>query len=136
METEYVNVLVIKDGAIEENILLCGLREHISTRAEATFREFGKRYISKWDEYTAEDVDACLDSGIAQFGNGSICINWPSNSNEHACSATEDGCDPAAPCARHRCTSSATECYCLTSGEKPSPQLAAHLCKTRGHSKA
>jgi|SRR5579875_2009008 len=75
--TDYANVVVIRDDAIVDNLLISGSREDVAARAEAEFRAFGKRYIPNWDTYTAEDIDACLDGGIAEFGNGFICISWP-----------------------------------------------------------
>ena len=74
-----VSVVVIKEGVVDEVILLSGSnRDEASEKAEAIFRDKCATYVSNWDEYTSDDIACCLDDGYVQFGTcGSVCISWP-----------------------------------------------------------
>ena len=40
-------------------------------------------------------------------------------------------CSPLDPCKRHKCGLRGPDCYCLSSGEDPSDQLAFHIWEVR-----
>jgi len=75
----YANVIVVKDDVVDENILVTGdtERETVTKKAEAIFLDKCSVCLSNWDEYTQDDIDACLMDGYALFGHGSICMTWP-----------------------------------------------------------
>lgn len=68
-------VIVIRDDVVEENIQ-CNDAEH----AERVFLDKCASKLSNWDEYTADDRNACLEDGYALFGLGhcSVCLSWAS----------------------------------------------------------
>jgi hypothetical protein len=70
-------VIVIKNNIVDANIL-CANREE----AQRVFLDKCNTYISNWDEYSKEDVDAVLEDGYEKFGNGSICLSWSRTEDE------------------------------------------------------
>ena len=87
----YVNVIVVKAGVVEENHLFMG--ENAAHEAERCFFDMCSTHVSNWDEYDGSDMDAILEQGYEKFGSGSICINWPSNTGRKF--ATCDDCETA-----------------------------------------
>ena len=72
MDKHYINIIIIRNNTIEENILVF---EPI--KAENIFLEKCNQYLSNFDKYTKDDIDAILGNGYEKFGNGGIFINWP-----------------------------------------------------------
>jgi len=77
MIPDYVTVTVIADGVVEYTRLFIGERETISTEAEEYFLSVCRERLSNFDEYDKDDIQAILDNGYEEFGNGSICLCWP-----------------------------------------------------------
>jgi len=69
---EQVNVIVIRNGVVDENILSSSKEQ-----AETLFLKKCESILSNFDEYTEHDKRAILDDGYETFGCGSICISWP-----------------------------------------------------------
>ena len=68
-----INVIVVVNGLVEDNVLCRN-----SESAEKVFLDKCKIYISNFDEYKQEDIEAILDDGCETFGVGSsICICHP-----------------------------------------------------------
>lgn len=73
-----VNVVIIKKNAVDELFSFPDTSEG-NLQAEKKFVERMSECLSNYDNYTSEDVDACLENGIAKFGVGSICITHNEN---------------------------------------------------------
>lgn len=76
-----VNVIVVKKGAVSELFSYPDSSDG-NKKAEAKFIERMSECLSNYDEYTSEDVDNCVNDGIAKFGTGSICITHNENTDE------------------------------------------------------
>ena len=72
-------IVVVKDGVVDENILCVD-----SADAEKRFLDKCAERLSNWDEYSAEDREACLDDGYAEYVTGSVCLSWAMTPNEIA----------------------------------------------------
>lgn len=72
-EIKVVSVIVIKDSVVDSFVCFPDTREG-NACAEMLFRERMSEQLSNFDEYTEEDIQACLDEGYAIYGHGSICI--------------------------------------------------------------
>ena len=71
-----VNVIVIKDGVVDESYLFVG--DHtVSELAYKKFLELCGRWISNWRNYSPDDIEALLEDGYVEHDRGSICITWP-----------------------------------------------------------
>jgi hypothetical protein len=73
---EYCNVVVIKEGVVDECALILGTsREEVGKRAEEVFAE--KCAAWGWADLTEEEQTSALDDGYWAIANGSVCITWP-----------------------------------------------------------
>lgn len=70
-------VIVVKNNVVEENVL-CRDGKH----AEKVFLDKLAERLSNWDEYDQDDIDAVLDNGYEEFGNGSVCLSWAMSGDE------------------------------------------------------
>ena len=68
---DVINVIVVKNVAIEENVAVRNPND-----AERIFLEFCAKYLSNFDEYTQEDIDVMLEEGYEGFRDGFIAISW------------------------------------------------------------
>jgi len=64
-------VVVIKNNELQENIPFIDEAD-----AHDKFLEQCKKYISNFDEYSAEDIDTILEDELEIFGHGEISISW------------------------------------------------------------
>jgi len=64
-------VIVVNDDRIQE---VSAFSE--ASQAEEYFLDYCKTYLSNFDEYTQEDIEAILENGYESFGNGFIAIHW------------------------------------------------------------
>jgi hypothetical protein len=75
---EYCNVVLIKEGVVDECVLILGTsREEVAAKAEETFFNRCSTRLSNWDDYDSEDREAIIEQGYEEWGTGSICITWP-----------------------------------------------------------
>lgn len=73
-----INVIVVKDLAIEEKSIFIGPLARTVQAAEDAFLGCCELYMSNFDEYTADERNALLDTGYAAFGTGNfVTIFWP-----------------------------------------------------------
>jgi hypothetical protein len=68
-------VSVIKDNAVFEADLF-SLGDSDIIKAEDAFVDYCRTHISNFDVYSSDDIDECIHMGIAEFGNGSVCLTW------------------------------------------------------------
>jgi hypothetical protein len=68
----YPIVVVVKDGIVDEAVI-CKDDEH----AKRVFLDLCAERISNWGDYTVKDIDAVLEQGFEEFGNGSVCLVNP-----------------------------------------------------------
>jgi hypothetical protein len=75
---EYCNVVVIKNGVVDECVLVTGRnRPEVSERAESLFLERCASVSVTWGQYEQSDLDAMLDDGYHEGDQGTVCITWP-----------------------------------------------------------
>jgi hypothetical protein len=73
---EYVTVVVIRNGVVDESFLFVGSHDMIAASAEAKFREIVQADVGK----PIADMEAVLDDGYYEFkGGGSVCLTWPTH---------------------------------------------------------
>lgn len=69
-----IYVVVIKNGLVTD---IFAYSESEREDAERQFVNAMESNFSNFDEYTQEDIDACLEDGYAGFGSGnSIQLHW------------------------------------------------------------
>lgn len=65
-------IVVIKYGVVHEATLVKN-----GENPEEIFLSKCREYISDFDSYSKEDIDAILDNGYDEFGTGnSVCLTW------------------------------------------------------------
>lgn len=74
---EFVSVIIVKNGVVDENHLFVGQHEDIAKNAEDKYLELCRTHVSNFDEYDVDDINNILMDGYCELGTGSICINWP-----------------------------------------------------------
>jgi hypothetical protein len=67
-----------KTGMILESAVFAGTNpEEQNKLAEEHFKSLCSQFLSNWDEYTAKDVEACIEDGVAESGKNIIQITHP-----------------------------------------------------------
>lgn len=66
-----IAIVEIKDNVIEDMRLF---KDEDTAKAEEFFKQQCSTYIWNWNEYTAEEIQGCIDDGYATYGNSSFCI--------------------------------------------------------------
>ena len=78
IEAVIVAVVEKKTGMIVDSACFSGTDQKEQNKlAEEQFKDFAKTYLSNWNEYTAEDVDACVEDGVIESGTNIIQITHP-----------------------------------------------------------
>ena len=87
-----------KTGMIVESAVFAGTdHEEQNKRAENHFKFLCGQYLSNWDDYTAEDVETCIENGVAESGKNIIQITHPEDTlicPTHEDEGKNDGFDP------------------------------------------
>ena len=65
------SIIVIENDRLIENVPFVDGYE-----AERIFEDLCKSYISNFDEYTLEDIEAILEQGYEEYNNGKVRISW------------------------------------------------------------
>ena len=68
-------VVVVLDGKVDSAVLCEASQEYnLSEAVEIAFKNECSHRLSNWDEYTYDDIHACIEQGYENFGNGTIAI--------------------------------------------------------------
>lgn len=77
-QSEYVNVIVVKENVVSESFLFVGDHDTISAKAEHKLIDLCRTICSNWEDHSLVDIQVILDDGYYELVNGtSICITWP-----------------------------------------------------------
>jgi len=72
-----VNVLFIKNGVVEKNILVSGFTEDATKKGEELFIRECQNNIPLWEQYTEEDIQNALNDGYACEGGYCVYLSHP-----------------------------------------------------------
>ncbi len=67
-------LLTIRQNQVVDSARLIGEKEATREKAEKTLIELAREHLSNFDEYTQDDIDACVKEGAFRTLTGSVSM--------------------------------------------------------------